>query len=107
MDQGSISNELSLPNPALPWVSVAANSSCPCPVGGMAVKEVYILAKQGKSLRYQLWSLNSVIRSNEQLRTMDPQRTTDGRQYVVPEGGVEAGLAGQAVLLHTSTKKQN
>ena len=44
--------------------------------------------------------------SNEQLRTMDPQRANDGTRYVVPEGGVEAGLAGQAVLLHTRTQNQ-
>ena len=73
----------------------------------MPVKDVYVLAKQGKSLCYHLWSFNSLIQSNMQLRTMDPERANDGLHYVVPEGGVMAGLAGQAVLLHTSTKKQN
>ncbi|KAG8001978.1 UPF0692 protein C19orf54-like protein [Nibea albiflora] len=101
VDQGSVSKEYTEPDPTLPWLYLTTDSSCACPVHNAAVKEVYILAKQGKSLRYQLWSLDSVAQSNEQLRTMDPQRANDGTQYVVPRGGLEAGLAGQAVLLHT------
>ncbi|KAI3354239.1 hypothetical protein L3Q82_018774, partial [Scortum barcoo] len=108
LDQGSVSRELTEPDPTLPWLHLATEESSPCPVlvHSPAVKEVYILAKQGKSLRYQLWSLDGVAQSNRQLRTMDPQRANDGTQYVVPPGGVEAGLAGQAVLLHTRTQKQ-
>lgn len=101
-----MSKEHTQPDPTLPWLCLATDNSPPCPVSSTAVKEVYVLAKQGKSLRYQLWSLDSVAQSNEQLRTMDPQRTNDGTQYVVPQGGVEAGLAGQAVLLHTKTQKK-
>ncbi|TKS80972.1 UPF0692 protein C19orf54 -like protein [Collichthys lucidus] len=106
LDQGSVSKEHTEPDATLPWLYLTTDSSCPCPVHNAAVKEVYILAKQGKSLRYQLWSLDSVAQSNEQLRTMDPQRANDGTQYVVPQGGLEAGLAGQAVLLHTRTQKE-
>ena len=106
LDQGSMSKQHTEPDPTLPWLHLATGSSAPCPVGSTAVREAYVLAKQGKSLRYQLWSLDSVAQSNEQLRTMDPQRANDGTRYVVPEGGVEAGLAGQAVLLHTRTQKQ-
>ncbi|XP_038550240.1 UPF0692 protein C19orf54 homolog isoform X2 [Micropterus salmoides] len=107
LDQGSVSKQHTQPDPTLPWLCLAVDGSSPCPVGGTAIKEVYILAKQGKSLRYQLWSLDSVAQSNAQLRAMDPQRANDGTQYVVPQGGVGAGLAGQAVLLHTRTQKQN
>ncbi|XP_047450371.1 UPF0692 protein C19orf54 homolog [Mugil cephalus] len=103
VDQCSVNKEDSQPHPTLPWLFLATDGSPPCPVGSAAVKEVYILAKQGKSLRYQLWDLDSVAQSNQQLRTMGPQRADDGTQYVVPPGGVEAGLAGQAVLLHTRT----
>ncbi|TMS07475.1 UPF0692 protein C19orf54-like protein [Larimichthys crocea] len=106
LDQGSVSKEHTEPDATLPWLYLTTDSSCPCPVHNAAVKEVYILAKQGKSLRYQLWSLDSVAQSNEQLRTMDPQRANDGTQYVVPQGGLEAGLAGQVVLLHTRTQKE-
>ncbi|XP_044060028.1 UPF0692 protein C19orf54 homolog isoform X5 [Siniperca chuatsi] len=105
LDQGSVSKVHTQPDPTLPWLYLATDSSYPCPVGSTAVEEVYVLAKQGKSLRYQLWSLESVAQSNEQLRMMDPQRANDGTQYVVPQGGVKAGLAGQAVLLYTRTGK--
>ncbi|XP_056296291.1 actin maturation protease [Pseudoliparis swirei] len=106
VDQGTVSREHTQPDAALPWLDLAGDGSPPCPVGSAAVREVFVLAKQGKSLRYQLWSLDSIARSNEQLRTMDPQRASDGTQYVVPQGGVEAGLAGRAVMLHTRTEKR-
>ncbi|TWW77170.1 hypothetical protein D4764_12G0005600 [Takifugu flavidus] len=106
LEKGSLSDERTLPDPTLPWLSSVADGNRACPIDGAAVKEIYILAKQGKSLRYQLWTLDSIIESNEQLKTMDPQRAHDGSRYVVPEGGVEAGLAGQAVLVHTRTQKQ-
>ncbi|XP_056229712.1 actin maturation protease [Seriola aureovittata] len=106
LDQGSVSENHHQPDPSLPWLYLPSGTSFPCPVNGAGLREVYILAKQGKSLRYQLWSLDSVTQSNEQLRTMDPQRANNETQYVVPKGGVEAGLAGQAVLLHTRTQDQ-
>ena len=74
------------------------------PVWSMdSVQDVYVLAKQGKSLRYQLWNFGIVTESNLQLRELDPQRAKDGTSYVLPSGGVETGLAGQVVLLHTKT----
>ena len=88
------------PDPTLPWLHLATGPHRPPPGG---TREVYILAKQGKSLRYQLWRLLTVAESNGQLREMDPKRSEDGARYVVPPGGVEAGLAGQVVLLHTET----
>ncbi|XP_040901993.1 UPF0692 protein C19orf54 homolog [Toxotes jaculatrix] len=106
LDQGSVSEKHHQPDPSLPWLYLPSDASFPCPVSNTRLREVYLLAKQGKSLRYQLWSLDSIAQSNEQLRTMDPQRANDGTQYVVPEGGLEAGLAGQAVLLHTRTQEQ-
>lgn len=105
LNQQSVSTDHTEPDLTLSWLHLVTDSSPSCPVGA-AVREVYILAKQGKSLRYQLWSLDSVAQSNEQLRTMDPQRANDGTQYVVPPGGVEAGLAGKVVLLHTRTREE-
>lgn len=105
LEKGSFSAQHTLPDPSLPWLSSVADGSCACPVSCSGIKEIYILAKQGKSLRYQMWTLDSIVQSNQQLRTMDPQRANDGSRYVVPEGGVEAGLAGQAVLVHTRTPK--
>uniref|UniRef100_UPI003AB04B1E actin maturation protease n=1 Tax=Centroberyx gerrardi TaxID=166262 RepID=UPI003AB04B1E len=104
LDQGSVSKEHTQPDPTLPWLFLPNDTSCPVPTTG--VREVYILAKQGKSLRYQLWSLDRVAQSNDQLMMMDPQRASDGTRYVVPQGGVEAGLAGQVVLVHTKTEEQ-
>uniref|UniRef100_A0AAQ4QB98 Actin maturation protease n=1 Tax=Gasterosteus aculeatus aculeatus TaxID=481459 RepID=A0AAQ4QB98_GASAC len=106
VDQGSVSEAHTRPEPTLPWLYAPVDNGAPCPAGDAALKEVYVLAKQGKSLRYQLWSLDSIAASNEQLRTMDPKRANDGTQYVVPLGGVEAGLAGRVVMLHTRTEKQ-
>ncbi|XP_057693975.1 actin maturation protease isoform X2 [Corythoichthys intestinalis] len=106
MDQGDPGTDITQPDPTLPWIHLLQDFSSPstCPSADNShLKEVYILAKQGKSLRYQLWNLDDVIRSNEQLRALDPQRCGDGTMYVLPQGGVEAGLAGQAVLLHVRT----
>ncbi|KAM4742684.1 actin maturation protease [Anableps anableps] len=106
LDQGTVNNVHVQPDPTLAWLYLANDSHLPCPTNTTSPAEVYILSKQGKSLRYQLWSLDRIAQSNGQLRMMDPLRANDGTQYVVPEGGVEAGLAGQAVLLHTRTQKQ-
>lgn len=105
LEQGSVSKEHILQDATLPWLFLSTDS-CPCPVSSAALKHIYVLAKQGKSLHYQLWSLDCVSRSNRQLKTMDPKRANDGTRYVLPPGGVEAGLAGQAVLLHTRTVTQ-
>ncbi|XP_059760006.1 actin maturation protease isoform X2 [Balaenoptera ricei] len=60
---------------------------------------VYLLAKQGKSWHYQLWDYDQVRASNLQLTDFSPSRAADGREYVVPVGGLRAGLCGQALLL--------
>ncbi|XP_005655907.1 UPF0692 protein C19orf54 homolog isoform X2 [Sus scrofa] len=60
---------------------------------------IYLLSKQGKSWHYQLWDYDQVRDSNLQLTDFSPLRATDGREYVVPAGGVRAGLCGQALLL--------
>ncbi|XP_060734263.1 actin maturation protease isoform X2 [Tachysurus vachellii] len=98
--QGSVNSEQLLTDATLPWLHLSG-------VGAPATwlsnpVEVYILAKQGKSLRYQLWKFETVAKSNAQLREIDPQRASDGSYYVLPPGGVEEGLAGQVLLLHTS-----
>ncbi|XP_068106895.1 actin maturation protease isoform X2 [Hyperolius riggenbachi] len=63
------------------------------------IAQIFLIAKQGKSLRYQLWEYSSVSRSNSQLQQLDPKRASDGNPYVLPEGGVQAGLCGKTVLL--------
>ncbi|KAJ3590530.1 hypothetical protein NHX12_008480 [Muraenolepis orangiensis] len=102
MFSDSVCKDHTQPDPTLPWLHLATNSGSPHPYAG--ARDVYILAKQGKSLHYQLWRLDTVAQSNGQLKEMDPKRRSDGTRYIVPEGGVEAGLAGQVVLLHTNTQ---
>lgn len=104
-DQGSINSQHYQLDASLTWLYLPTDA-CPCPINSSQPREVHILAKQGKSLRYQIWSLDCIAQSNEQLRTMDPLKQNDGTQYVLPEGGVEAGLSGQAVLLHTKSLQQ-
>ncbi|XP_056139110.1 actin maturation protease isoform X1 [Lampris incognitus] len=103
LNQESLSKEHIQFDLTLPWLYLPKDTSPPFRFPTSSIREAYVLAKQGKSLRYQLWCLDSVAQSNDQLREMDPHRAGDGTQYVVPQGGVEAGLAGQVVLLHTKT----
>ncbi|XP_036598846.1 UPF0692 protein C19orf54 homolog isoform X2 [Trichosurus vulpecula] len=60
---------------------------------------IYLLSKQGKSWHYQLWDYEQLCESNLQLTELAPIRTTDGKVYVVPPGGLHAGLCGQSLLL--------
>ncbi|XP_055030118.2 actin maturation protease isoform X1 [Misgurnus anguillicaudatus] len=100
--QGCMDSKLFPPDITLPWLHLSQNGSCVSwPIDG--IEDVYVLAKQGKSLRYQLWKYETVAQSNAQLKEMDPQRASDGTHYVLPSGGVQEGLAGQVVLLHTQT----
>ncbi|XP_062995857.1 actin maturation protease [Elgaria multicarinata webbii] len=82
----------------IPGLFHAAPAAAPLPPLE-AVAETYLLCKQGKSCRYQLWSYAQVQGSNAQLTDFSPKRAADGKVYVVPAGGVREGLCGKAVLL--------
>ncbi|KAL8220014.1 UNVERIFIED_CONTAM: hypothetical protein K2H54_037702 [Gekko kuhli] len=82
----------------MPGLFHATPPCTPLPPG--AVAETYLLSKQGKSCRYQLWDYRLVQESNAQLTDFSPRRAADGKVYVVPAGGVREGLCGRAVLLH-------
>ncbi|XP_078389424.1 actin maturation protease [Cetorhinus maximus] len=71
------------------------------------VVETHLLAKQGKSLKYQLWQYEQVHQSNMQLTEFSPKREGDGTAYVVPDGGVESGLCGAVILLQPLSQEQN
>nr|CAD7602331.1 unnamed protein product [Timema genevievae] len=60
----------------------------------------YLLARQGKSRHLGVWLYEEVRLSNQNLEELDPGRVMDGHTYVLPPGGVAAGLQGQAILLH-------
>ncbi|KAJ8392172.1 hypothetical protein AAFF_G00079780 [Aldrovandia affinis] len=105
--RGSLEEGRFRADPALPWLLLPLDGPCWWGEGVEEAEEAYVLAKQGKSLRYQLWPLEALERSNSQLQEMDPQRAADGSPYVLPQGGVGAGLAGQVVLLHGHTDKHD
>ena len=60
---------------------------------------IFIIAKQGKSKRYAVWSYKALCESNSNLEELSPAREADEKNYVVPENGVKDGLANQAILL--------
>ncbi|XP_056621981.1 actin maturation protease [Triplophysa dalaica] len=101
LSQGCVDGKLFPSDITLPWLHLSHNgASVSWPTD--LIEEVYFLAKQGKSLRYQLWKFETVAQSNTQLEEMDPRRVNEGTHYVLPSGGVQEGLAGQVVLLHTN-----
>lgn len=64
-------------------------------------KEVYILAKHGKSKKVAIWTLRSLAESNSQLIEFAPDRRYSNIEYFLPEGGIAGpiGLCNKAILL--------
>ncbi|XP_075222765.1 actin maturation protease [Lycorma delicatula] len=62
--------------------------------------DCYLYARQGKSRYMALWSYEELELSNKNLLEFDPKRAEDGTEYILPDGGVEAGLAGKMIMLH-------
>lgn len=62
--------------------------------------DCYLYARQGKSRYLALWSYEELELSNNNLKEFDPKRAADGTKYVLPEGGVQAGLSGKIILLN-------
>jgi hypothetical protein len=61
---------------------------------------VHVLALQGKSRHLSAWPLSDLVASNENLRQLDPERQASELEYIVPEGGLQEGLCGKAILIH-------
>ncbi|KPP70547.1 hypothetical protein Z043_110613 [Scleropages formosus] len=97
LKEGCLNKEEFQPDPGVPWLLLPGDSPA-CPMEG--IQDAFVLAKQGKSLHYQLLGLEKLAQSNAQLKEMDPKRAADGSVYILPQGGMEVGLAGQVVLLH-------
>ena len=68
----------------------------------------YVFVVHGRTTRTVLWSLDELLDSNDQLVNIDPRKhavLSDGdvhSEFIVPDGGVRAGLCGKVVLLMTS-----
>jgi len=58
-----------------------------------------LVARQSKSLVLCLWDRDELVESCLNLKAFRQKRGEEEVKYVIPEGGVEAGLAGKMVLL--------
>lgn len=63
----------------------------------LSLNHVYVFANQGKSIHTHLWSLSDLVKSNHQLKEVDPGL---GAGYVLGKG-IASGLCSQAVFLWT------
>ena len=61
--------------------------------------KVMLVARQSKSLVLGLWERGDLVESCINLKTFHPKKGEEDMKYVLPQGGVEAGLAGKMVLL--------
>ncbi|XP_022107776.1 UPF0692 protein C19orf54 homolog [Acanthaster planci] len=61
--------------------------------------DVYVLARQGKSRHTHPWRYCTLADSNRNLTELGGNIEADIERYVIPEGGIQAGLCGQVVLL--------
>jgi len=62
--------------------------------------KLLLVARQSKSLVLGLWDMKELINSNNNLKTVEFKE--DISKFVIPEGGVEAGLCGRMVKLKRS-----
>merc|ERR1712004_734843 len=67
----------------------------PSEISGKAM----LVARQSKSLVLGLWERGDLLESCINLKTFHPKKGEEDEKYVLPQGGVEAGLAGKMVLL--------
>jgi hypothetical protein len=63
---------------------------------------VYVFAKQGKSKYTGLWSLEDLLKSNDNLVEMDPKVPIEIDNPIVPAGGIRAGLKNKLLFLTKS-----
>lgn len=66
--------------------------------------QLYVFARHGKSAHLGLWRFTSLLESNRNLVEMDPKRTRPG-EYVIPDGGIERGLSGKALVVSNPVKQ--
>lgn len=81
----------------------ALSNSCSCletdRLKNIPNGKVYLAGRQGKSRHLMLWSLEKLSQSNLNLISLSPDRSRDS--FILPEGGIEQGLKGKAILLQT------
>ena len=60
---------------------------------------IYVYAKQGKSRHTALWSLDSLLSSNANLKEPDPKIAGDPDNWILPSAGITAGLCNQMIFI--------
>jgi len=60
-------------------------------------KEIKLFGRQSKSLVLGIWNSDELIASNKNLKVVDDKRNPE--DYIIPEVGIEAGLANQIIRL--------
>ena len=68
--------------------------------------QLYVFARHGKSAHLGLWKFTSLLESNGNLVEIDPKRTRPG-EYVIPDGGIEKGLSGKALVVSNTVEQSS
>ncbi|XP_038046260.1 UPF0692 protein C19orf54 homolog isoform X1 [Patiria miniata] len=65
----------------------------------LPASDVYLLARQGKSTHIHPWRYTALSDSNSNLLELGSSIQADIGKFVIPEGGIQAGLCSQVVLI--------
>ena len=68
-------------------------------------QRTYFCCKQGKSRHTAVWSLDSLKKSNENLLELDPSKEKQVGKYILPKGGIKAGLCSKIVIISNQNKR--
>lgn len=63
------------------------------------IAEILVLGRHGKCKYTGVWSLEDLFLSNANLIEVAPERTSD--EYVIPSGGIDAGLRSQVLIIQS------
>lgn len=63
-----------------------------------SLAQLYVFVRHGKSAHLGLWKFTGLLESNGNLVEIDPRRTRPG-EYVIPDGGIDRGLSGKALVI--------
>ncbi|XP_033630299.1 UPF0692 protein C19orf54 homolog [Asterias rubens] len=65
----------------------------------ISISNIYVLARQGKSTHVHPWEYSALSDSNANLVELGSNITDEIGSFVIPEGGIQAGLCNQVVLI--------
>lgn len=78
----------------------AAHWAVVCGYVGVDSEEenLYLIACHAKSQHAGVWKYSDLQASNDNLRELGSKRKSDGREYIVPAGGLQEGIASSWIL---------